>query len=56
VGPREYVPFVRLLYKPTTFDGQPTPPPQRDTAEPAIAAITQAVRGRQRHQGDHRPV
>jgi hypothetical protein len=36
--------FVRLIYKPTTFEGQLTPAPSRDTAEPAIAAITQAVR------------
>lgn len=36
--------FTRLHYRPTTFDGLLVPPPHRDIAEPAIAAITQAVR------------
>jgi hypothetical protein len=31
-----------LTYKPTSVNGQPLPPPQRNSFEPAVAAITQA--------------
>jgi len=31
-----------LPYKPTTLDGNPSPPPQRNSFEPAVQAITQA--------------
>ena len=31
-----------LPYKPTTISGQPVPPPQRNSFEPAVQAITQA--------------
>lgn len=31
-----------LKYKPKSLDGQPVPPPQRNFAEPAVQAITQA--------------
>jgi hypothetical protein len=36
--------FTRMIYKPTTFEGHLTQAPSRDTAEPAIMAITQGVR------------
>lgn len=36
--------FPYLLYKPATFEGNPVPPPQRNVAEPAIQAISMAVR------------
>lgn len=36
--------FPYLIYKPTSLDGQPVPPPQRNVAEPAIQAVTLAVR------------
>lgn len=36
--------FPRLLYKPTSFEGNQVPPPQRNVAEPAIQAISLAVR------------
>lgn len=32
-----------LYYKPTTLNGQPAPPPQRQAFEPAVQAITQAA-------------
>ena len=36
--------FAYLEYKPTTLDdGKPAPPPQRNSFEPAVAAITQAA-------------
>lgn len=34
-----------LPYKPTTIAGSPVPPPQRQTFEPAVQAITQAAEG-----------
>lgn len=36
--------FPYLVYKATTVDGQLAPPPQRNVAEPAIQAVTLAVR------------
>jgi len=36
--------YQRLLYKPTTFDGLLVPPPRRNVEEPAIQAISFAVR------------
>ena len=39
-----YRAFPYLVYKPTTYGEHLLPPPHRDVTEPAIAAITQAVR------------
>jgi hypothetical protein len=36
--------YSALVYKPTSHEGNLLPPPQRNTAEPAIQAISQAVR------------
>lgn len=35
--------FAYLSYKPTSLNGQPVPPPQRQAFEPAVQAITQAA-------------
>lgn len=40
--------YGRLIYKPTTFEGQLVPPPQRNTAEPAVQAVTLLV-----HEADN---
>ncbi len=34
-----------LMFKPTSLNGQPMPPPQRNAVEPAIQAITMAAQG-----------
>jgi len=34
-----------LEYKPTSLNGQPAPPPERQAVEPAVQAITQAAAG-----------
>ncbi|HUP81269.1 MAG TPA: portal protein, partial [Pirellula sp.] len=34
--------YAYLEYKPTSINGQPAPPPQRNAFEPAVMAITQA--------------
>ena len=36
--------YTRLLYHPVSFEGHLVPPPQRNIQEPAIQAITMAVR------------
>jgi hypothetical protein len=36
--------FTRLKYKPTSFEGNLLPPPQRNTVEPAMQAITMMAR------------
>lgn len=39
--------YAYLYYKPTTIAGQPAPPPERQNAEPAVQAISQAIAGAQ---------